>query len=246
MAKTPVRKGNSKQFAGILVVVAIIGVAVIGYLVSNNTRKTLTVDPNVPAGPAEGYLLGRADAPVQVLEFGDFECPGCGQFATVTEPDIRIRLINTGIISFRFFDLPLNIHRNTWAAHNAAACANDEGKFWEMHDRIFETQDEWNSITTNNPKKVLKRLAQEVGMNVDTWEKCFDTQKHAARIKGNEAEAIRRNVNSTPTFVIGDKQIPGKLSYDEFKAYVDTALAKVQSAAAAPPKALDAKKGAKP
>ena len=86
-------------------------------------------------------------------------------------------------------------------------------------------------------------------MNTDTWEKCFDSQTHQSRILANQAEGVRRNVQSTPTFVIGKRQIPGAMSYDAFKAYVDSAAKEAPVAAkpdsAAPkPAARSTTKGA--
>ena len=126
------------------------------------------------------------------------------------------------------------MHPNTWAASNAVACAADQGKFLEMHDRIFATQDQWDGRATSNPKRVLQRLAGEIGANVGDWETCFDSQKHYPRIKANLEEGVRRGVNSTPTFIIGSTMYPGNIPYDEFKKYVD------QAAAAAAPKAAKA------
>ena len=242
MAKQSVKPGNSRNFVGILVVIAVIGVATIAYLANGKGSKAITVDPNVPAGAAEGYLFGKADAPVQVMEFGDFECPSCGQFATVTEPDIRTRLIATGQVAIKFYDFPLDMHRNTWAASNSAACANDQGKFWEMHDRLFEGQNDWNTQATKDPVSVMKGYAKEIGLDVSKWQGCVDNAEHLGRIKGNREEAIRRNIQSTPTFIIGDKMVPGAMSYDVFKAYVDSAAAKGAPAAPAAPAATGAKK----
>jgi protein-disulfide isomerase len=162
---------------------------------------------------------------VQIIEFGDFECPSCGQFATVTEPDIRSRLIATGQVALTFYDFPLDMHRNTWAASNSAACAADQGKFWEMHDRLFEGQNEWNTQATKDPVSVMKGYAKEIGLEMSKWQSCVDEAKHLDRIKGNRAEALRRNIQSTPTFIIGDKMVPGAITYDAFKAYVDSAAA---------------------
>ena len=233
MAKS-VQKKSGSRFVGMLVVIGIVGIAVLGYTMSRPRAGVGPVDPNLPAGTAEGYLVGNPDAPVQVIEFGDFECPACAQWSNLTEPDVRERLIQTGQISFRFFDFPLDMHPNTWAASNAAACAADQGKFLEMHDRIFATQDQWDGRATSNPKRVLQRLAGEIGANVGDWETCFDSQKHYPRIKANLEEGVRRGVNSTPTFIIGSTMYPGNIPYDEFKKYVD------QAAAAAAPKAAKA------
>jgi protein-disulfide isomerase len=224
VAKQGVKRGSAKQFAGVLVLVAVAGIGGLGYALTSSGTKAITVDPTIPAGPAEGHLMGQEDAPVQVVEFGDFECPGCGQFASVTEPDVRARLVGAGLVAFRFFDFPLTQHRNTWSAHNAAACADDQGKFWEMHDRLYGGQLEWNGEATSNPMKVMARYASDLGLDVKTWRACVETQAHAARIKGNQAEGIRRNISQTPTFIIGSRQVAGSLSYDVFKSLVDSAL----------------------
>jgi protein-disulfide isomerase len=233
VAKKPVQKANNKRFAGALVAVALIGVAVLGYVLTHNGPKVIVVDPSIPAGAPEGHLLGRADAPVQVIMFGDFECPACGDFTNVTEPDIRTRLINTGIVGFRFYDFPLSQHKNSFAAHLSAACADDQGKFWAMHDRLYAGQDEWSDLVANvpNPMAVFRRYATEIGLDVKAWEDCVVKQKYTSRIKGNQAEGVRRNVQSTPTLIIGDKQV-GHISYDEFKKLVDEALADAEKAKA--------------
>lgn len=241
MAKQTVQPKSSRNFVGIIIVVAIVGIGALAWATNGSGSKAVTVDPKVPAGPAEGYRFGKADAPVQVLEFGDFECPSCGQFATITEPDVRTRLIATGQVAITFYDFPLDIHRNTWAASNAAACANDQGKFWEMHDRLFQGQNDWNTQATNDPVGVMKGYAKELGLDVSAWKSCVDDAKHLGRIKGNRDEAIRRNIGSTPTFIIGDKMVPGNLGYDAFKAYVDSAAAAApKSAPAAAPAAASA------
>ena len=236
------KQSSAKPFIGVVIVVAVIGAAALGYALTRNAATATTVDASIPAGQAEGYLIGKADAPVQVSEFADFECPACGVFATLTEPDVRSRLVDAGTVAYRFYDFPLPMHKNTWAASNAAACAADQGKFWEMHDLIFATQDKWNTQATSNPKKPLAELVKQLGLDEKSWNSCFDSKTHYGRIKGNQAEGERRLIQQTPTFVIGNKMLPGSLSFDQFKAYVDSALQSAPKAAAQPAEA--AKKGA--
>ena len=246
MAKKTVKKADNRKFAGILIAVAILGVAAIGYAVTHGGPQVMIVDPTTPAGAAVGHLLGKADAPVQVLEFGDFECPGCGNFANITEPDVRSRLISQGLISFRYYDFPLPAHKNTWTAHLSASCAEEQGKFWEMHDRIYAGQDDWSNLTmgVTKPLPVFRRYATELGLDVKKWEDCVTTQRPAAGIKGNQAEGVRRNVAQTPTIIIGNRQVNG-VSYDEFKKLVDQALLDVTKARAdSAKKPAAAKKGA--
>ncbi len=211
--------------------IAIIGVTAVGYAVVRSRAKPRTTVA-VDAGPltAEGYLLGRPDAPVKIIEFADFECPACGQFATVTEPDVRKRLIETGQASLRFYDFPLEMHKNTWAASHAAACAAEQGKFWEMHDRLFMGQLEWNGEAERNPKGVLEGYAKELGLDAARWEECYDSRRNQKLIEAHQAEGQRRKVQSTPTFIVGTRMVAGSLSYDALKALVDSVAAEAPPA----------------
>ena len=214
-----------KAFFWILGLIALVGVAALGYVVSkpkSPSTEVRDVADTTNAGPARGYLIGKVDAPVKILEYADFECPSCGGWATVTEPDVRTRIINAGLANLTYYDFPLQQHRNTLAASNAAACADEQGKFWQMHDRLFQAQDEWNGEATEQPKPFFKRYAGEVALDVPKWESCFDARKYKKRIEGNLADGLRRGVNSTPTFVIGSKLYPGMRSYDEMKRLVDS------------------------
>jgi protein-disulfide isomerase len=219
----------------------VVGVAALGYVVTKpkaGATDAIQVADTTNAGPSQGYLMGKVDAPVKILEFADFECPACAGFSVVTEPDVRTRIINTGLANITYFDFPLTQHRNTVAASNAAACADEQGKFWPMHDRLFQAQDEWNGEATDSPKAFFKRYAQEIGLDVAKWEACYDARKYQKRIGANLADGLRRGVGSTPTFVIGNKLYRGMSSYDAMKAIVDsvaeTASSAPASAAAAP------------
>jgi len=229
------KSGGSKgTFYGMIAAVAVIGIALLAWLATRSGGTAYaTLDPNLPPVKAEGYQLGNASAPVEILEFADFECPGCGSWATLQEPDVRAKLINTGQARFRFFDFPVNeSHRNSLTASLGAACANDQGKFWEMHDLLFQTQDQWSTQYTNNPRKVVNGLAERLSLDMSQFAQCMDSKKHQARIKAHADEAGRMGVNSTPSFVIGGKVYPG-MRYDDMKRVVDEAAAKRPAATGA-------------
>src|SRR5689334_17963861 len=154
----------------VLGIVFVVGASILGWAA---TRKPdsgapiaptpITVDP-ATAGPPQGYLMGKPDAPVKILEFADFECPACGRFATITEPDVRKRIIDAGLANVTYYDFPLPQHRNSQPASNAAACADDEGKFWQMHDALFANQDQWNTEATDDPKPFFMKYASDIGL----------------------------------------------------------------------------------
>jgi protein-disulfide isomerase len=231
VVKSAKRGGPGRGFWLALGLAAVVGVAVLGYLMSRPKVTATAIDPSLPPMKAEGYLLGSPTAPVEVIEFADFECPGCGQFSTVTEPDVRTNLVNTGKIRMRYIDFPLPMHKNTWDASLAAACANDQGKFWELHDAIYANQDRWNAEATSRPRSVLADLAKGIGLDMSKYDDCMKADTHRAKVQAHLQEAERRQVSQTPTFVIGGKMIPGAIPYDTFKKLVDEELAKMPAAA---------------
>lgn len=218
------KTGASRSFYVVLALIAVAGVAVLGYVLSRPRTDAVTmVDPGGPLPEARGYLLGSAEAPVQILEFADFECPACADFAVITEPDVRKRLVETGRASYRFFDFPLPMHRNSWNASHAAACADEQGRFWEMHDMIFRQQGQW--APTRSPRGIFQTIARQLGLDVQQWEACYDSRKYQRQIEANKAEGERRGVQATPTFIIGNRMIAGSIPYDRLRAYVDSAAA---------------------
>jgi protein-disulfide isomerase len=245
------RSGPGRGFWLALGLVAVLGLGALGYVASRPKVQTVQVDPNLPPMKAEGYLLGSPTAPIEVIEFADFECPGCGQFATITEPDVRTNLVNTGKIRIRFIDYPLPMHRNTWDASLAAACANDQGKFWEMHDQIFTNQDRWNGETTSRPRPILANMAKSLGLDMAKYNACMEAETHRAKVQSHLQEAERRGVNQTPSFLIGGSIVAGAIPYDTFKKLVDDAIAKAPavadtSAKSAKAPAAEADSAAKP
>lgn len=226
-----------KAFLWVLGGIVLVGVAALSYVATKPKEAVREVSEKIDttnAGPSQGYLMGKVDAPVKIIEFADFECPSCAGFSVVTEPDVRTRILDTGLANLTYYDFPLTQHRNTLAASNAAACADEQGKFWPMHDRLFQAQGEWNGEATDAPKPFFKRYAQEVGLDAARWETCYDARKYQKRISANLNEGLKRGVNSTPSFVIGNKLYPGMRSYDDLRAIVDS-VAKTASSPAATP-----------
>jgi protein-disulfide isomerase len=116
VVNTARRGGPGRGFWIALAAIVIVGLVALAWAASRPKTQVTQIDPNLPPLKAEGYVLGSPSAPVEVIEFADFECPACGQFAVITEPQVRSELVNTGKVRVRFMDFPLNIHRNTWSA----------------------------------------------------------------------------------------------------------------------------------
>ena len=228
--------GSRRPFYVALVLLLALGAGAINWSVQRAKKdNVVTITPNDTVGAkSEGHVLGNPAAPVEIVEFADFECPVCAQWATVTEPDVRSRLIDPGKAKLRVFTFQVtSAHGNSVAAALSAECAADQGKFWEMHDRLFAGQDQWQVLTTTTPKPIFERFAKEIGLDMNAWNQCYDGRKDIGRIAANTQEATRRKVPATPTFIIGDKMLTGPQAYDALKALVDSASAKTQASAPA-------------
>jgi protein-disulfide isomerase len=233
--KPAVAPPPGKGFRLAIIGVILAGIAILT-VVAMRSRGSgpITLDPNLTPVTSEGYVIGSPDAPIEVIEFLDFECPACAMFGTLTAPDVKQRYVNTGQIRYRVFDFPLPQHQNAWTASLAAACADDQGKFWEMHDEIFMNQDRWATEATRNPLGVLEPGARRIGLDVGSWRECVQDRRHQARIQAHMDVAGRYGVQSTPSFVIGGRLIPGALSFDRFRQHVDEALAAAAAGQTAP------------
>ena len=219
------RGGGNRGFYLLLGGIAIAGIAVLTYMSTRGSGANSWTVSEITLVPNQGHVIGSDSAPLEVVEFGDFECPACGQFANISEPDVRARLVNTGIIRFRFVDYPLDMHPNTRSAHMAAWCAGEQNKFWEMHDAIFAAQDRWSGYATSRPNRVLSELAKGIGVNPEQYDGCMSTNKYAGQIQANVDVGIQQGVGSTPTFFIGNRKVTNALAYDTFKKHVDEVLA---------------------
>ncbi len=223
MAKQAPRKKSPVAFVVIILVVLVAGGAWIWTAMRSNVPKPIALAPGTPLPQAQGYMRGDPAAPVTIIEFADFECPGCGQFALVEEPDLFKRVIDAGLANFRFMDFPLtSIHSNTLSAHLAASCADEQGKFWEFHDMLFRGQYDWNTQATTNPRKIFDGYVKALGLDAAKFGECFDSQRNLGRIQANAAAGSERGVNSTPTIMIGGAIYAPAPNTDQIKAIVDS------------------------
>jgi len=159
---------------------------------------------------------GDVSAKVRILEFGDFECSYCGQaFSIVRE----ILQKYQGKIYFAFRDFPLiNDHPNALNSALAVGCANEQGKFWEMHDKLFINQ-------ANLTDADLLFYAQAVGLNTVQFNSCFKTEKYLSEINQDIDDGLGFGVRATPTFFINGYKIEGVIPKDLFIQIIEKALA---------------------
>jgi protein-disulfide isomerase len=144
----------------------------------------------------EATLLGAADAPVTVVEFTDYQCPFCKRFVQSTFPTLKRDYIDTGKLRWIVRDMPLGFHPNANKAAQAAHCAGDQGKYWEMRDTLFRNN-------SNLGPEQLPGYAREIGLDVEAFDACLSSNRHQARIDQSSQEASQIRVTGTPSFIIG-------------------------------------------
>lgn len=215
---------SPKRFYLLIGGLAVVGALVLYFLSRQGHSPTIPVAVTVTAGDTagfRGYVLGSADAPVEIMEFADYQCPACEKFEMVEFPYLVERLINTGRVRYVYRDFPLD-QPHKWArlAAHAAACANDQGKFWEVHGGIYATQAEWSFSSRAGSQ--FRDIAGKQGLDLGSYDECMASLRYAGRIQGSLDEGVRLGVNSTPSFLIGGRLYPGVLPYDRIKALVDS------------------------
>ncbi|MGH8611376.1 MAG: DsbA family protein [Gammaproteobacteria bacterium] len=144
-----------------------------------------------------------------MIEFSDYQCPYCKRFSNTTLPVLKAEYIDTGKIRYVFRDFPLEQrHGQARKAAEAAHCAGDQGKYWEMHDIIFRNQQALQDAK-------LKAYARNLGLNPTTFDGCLDTDKYTDEVKKDFEDGVTAGVQGTPAFFIGklrpDNRIHGTL-----------------------------------
>ena len=187
-----------------------------------NQAKARPNLPKLPKGPVNvkahpnDASWGDKNAKVTIYEFSDFQCPFCGRGAKTMDEVKKAYPKNVRIV---FKNLPLSFHKNAELAARAGVAANNQGKFWAMHDMMFEN---YKSLEAPN----ITRYAKEVGLNMARFEKDLNSAATRAKVEADKAEAGRVGARGTPNFYINGEHVAGARPFADFKAKIDAALAK--------------------
>ena len=184
---------------------------------------------SISASADRGRIRGSATAPVWLVEISDFQCPFCKQWHDETFAKIDQEYVKTGKVRMAYLNFPLHrIHKNAQAAAEAAMCAGVQGKFWELHDALFDTQARWAESKT--PILVFDSLARAAGVELKSWDKCMTTHATAKLIEADRDRSAKAGVESTPTFFVGDRALAGAYPIDTFRVVIEQALLKQKPA----------------
>lgn len=191
------------------------------------TATSTTAAQVMTLGPRDA-ILGNASATVTLIEYGDYQCPYCGEFFTQTEPEIIQNYVNTGKVRMVFRDFAFLGPEST-AAAEAAQCAEDQNKLWPYHDALYTAK----AVDFNDggkeddgffsPAEFL-RLAQQVGLNIPSFTTCIDNNTDANIVAQEKGDGAAAGVNSTPSFFINGQALSGAQPYSVFQQALDSAL----------------------
>lgn len=202
-----------------LAVIGAIIIIFIGFLVVRGNDKAEA--PETSAKPSN-HTKGEGASGVTLVEYGDFQCPACRQYeplvAEITEK-------YSDEITFQFRNFPLtSIHPNAFAASRAAEAAGKQGKFWEMHDKLYAGQDDWKGATS--PNKIFGTYASQLELNIEKYEADFKSTAVNDTINADLAAGGKLDITGTPGFVLDGKLIKNPTSIEDFSKLIDDAIAK--------------------
>ena len=222
---------SQSKFYGVLGVIALAGIALIGY-VATREDPLAGVAPSAsglePASSAElvsvdaGISRGSLDASVTVEEYASLLCPHCGMFAQLTQPQVMERYVDTGKVRYVFFDFPLD--PLSQLGSEAARCALEQDAFWPMHDILFARAREWGA--KRNPTGLFGDYAESLGLDGGALEECVDSHRYLEAVQASRTRGEQLGVDRTPTFLINGRRATGALGIDQMAEILEEELAK--------------------
>lgn len=218
------------RFYWVLGAVAVVGIGAVGYSVGSNALGTVATAPVDVEGLddmqklvelAQGVTKGDPDAPVTIVEFGDYQCPSCQGFGLSVKPQIDLTYVETGKANFVFYDFPIiDAHPHAFLAARAVRCAGDQDKYWEYGETLFRNQPNWASQTADNQVVgMFVGYAQDAGMDADAFESCVRSDRHADVVTANMRLGYELGVPGTPSIMVsGQGGMPRRLDAYDFRS----------------------------
>lgn len=218
------RRKQMTWLAGAVAVALVVALVLILLNRPQDVGAPIVAAEPMPASiPAEGMTLGQADAPVALLEWGDYQCPGCGIFAREVEPRLIEEYVEPGLATFEFRNFSF-LGEESFRAAEAAYCAADQGAFWHYHDTLFLNQRGENQNAYSDVR--LKEIARVLDLDTTAFNECLDSGEKRAAVEQSSADARAAGVNSTPSLFVNGTRIEDWRNWETVTAAIDAELAK--------------------
>jgi protein-disulfide isomerase len=240
--QTATATGGMRTFYVIFGVVAVVVVAVLLYMsLGTSTTSTTGTGVNgtvpakrgadIPTGQAEDgrFYLGQANAPVTVIMYADYQCPGCGHYTSNFEANFEKEFVATGKVRMVFHDFPLSMHPNAVNAAVAARCAGSVSSdaYWQMHDMLYTNQRQWSSIANNAINAQFTTYAAQIGIDTTAFTSCIADQAVTDKVLEFQRASNALGLPGTPSFAVNGKVVDAAnaQSIDDIDKLVRAAVA---------------------
>lgn len=214
------QRESSGRAAQVIGAVLVIGALVVGWQAFNKNDSTSSVAPSVSEVSAFDQVKGNPNAGVLLTEYSDFQCPACASFYPVAKQLVEEYGDKLGFV-YRHYPL-FSIHPNAEEAAWAAEAAGKQGKFWEMHDMLFDRQQQW--ANERGVEKVFGDYAESLGLNREQWLTDYKSDVVRDKVAADVASGNREKVNSTPTFFVNGTKMSAPSSLDDFRRMIEMEL----------------------
>src|SRR6056297_998446 len=185
-------------------------------------------DMSTLADLAQPAVQGNPNAPIRIIEFGDYGCPACASFYSTVKPQIELAYGTNDEVAFVYYDMPImQAHPHAFVAARAARCAGDQGMYWEYHGALFDNQSAW-SLAASTPLGALESYAADIGLDEGQFSSCLRSDAHAEVVTANLELARNLGVSGTPTVMVAGGSEPAQRLPNQFapiQQAVDAALA---------------------
>jgi protein-disulfide isomerase len=229
------RRAEQRSRLVVIAGVVLVALAFAALLIAPNFTPVGEVKTaeSFPRPQADGNAAGDPNAPIKIEEFSDFQCPVCERFYRETERQLMETYVATGKVYFVYRSFGEFIGPESQAAAEAAYCAGDQNKFWEMHDIIFANQTGEN--VGNFTDRRLTAFAEKIGLDLGAFKSCFNGHTYSSRVAKDHTDGLATGMQGTPAFLITyavnsqpqTDLIPGALPFSEFQSKIDAALARI-------------------
>lgn len=200
--------------------IVILGAVILGLNQSDPAEPSNSID-SIALLREGSHMTRTKEARVQIVEFGDYQCPACG----AVHPAIKQLLTDykdNANVNFVFRNFPLPMHRNALIAAEAAEASGAQGKFWEMHDKLYENQNEW--AEKSDSLELFINYAQSLGLNIEKFKADIQNHNFVNVIKADTNDGQSLGIPGTPTFFINGEQLSNIPNLQEFKNKIEATL----------------------
>ena len=196
---------------------AAVFLVLVGLVSPSSAQKFIGVDDDPQLGPSS--------AKVTIIEFADYQCPNCRAFWRETLPRIKKEYVDTGKVRIVFRDFPIQeIHPEATITAIAAECAEDQGKYFEFHDKVYREQDRRGRDVVRYRVNDLKRWATEIGLDPAPFNECVDSERHKEEVAKDFKNGADVGINGTPIFFINGRMIAGAQPFGNFQRVIEEEL----------------------